>query len=180
MTEQRKPLLAEEEPNVMPPVATTSKWITKLAFLGLAVIALTMGVFAYWAAETGDPLTITNAPFPVRTIRQEPTPDGVLILTVDYCKNSNVPGKVRTSFVSATREVFLPVGEEHLPKGCHKNVEVPVIIPKDLLPDTYKIKFRTTYNINPLKSEVVKEFESRSFTVAGPGEPGTTMIAPQP
>lgn len=178
--QEHKPILIEDDPNLPRPVSKKSKIAAKIVFFALFLIAAIIGLVAYWTVQPADPLQINNSPFPVRTIRQEPTPDGVLVLTVDYCKTMNVSGKVRMSFVSSSSEIFLPVSEEHLPLGCRKNVEVPVVIPKDLTPDTYKIKFRTTYNINPIKSEVVREFESRPFTVAGPGAPGTTILTPQP
>lgn len=180
MNQSHKPILIEDDPNLPLPVSSRSRLGTKVVFLALAIIASSIGVFAYWAVQANEPLEITNSPFPVRIIRQDSAPDGVLILTVDYCKTSDLSGRIRTSFVSSSRETFLPISEEHLPKGCNRNVEVPVIIPKDLAPDTYRIKFRTTYNINPIKSSVVREFESRPFTISAPSEPGTTTIAPQP
>jgi hypothetical protein len=99
-------------------------------------------------------------------------------MTVNLCKNTDAVGKVRTSFVSQSREIFLPVSDEKLPKGCLNNQEVPVLIPKDLPPDTYKVTFRVTYDLNPVKKSVVNEFESRSFVVDPPTSTDTTTVNP--
>lgn len=120
-------------------------------------------VFIYWSFANENALEIKNQPFPVRTIRNHTAPNGVVILSVDYCKNTKAVGRVRTSFVSSTREVLLPVSEDKQGKGCVKT-EVPILVPKDITPDTYKIKFYTTYKVNPFKT-VTSEFESKEFIV---------------
>lgn len=175
MTEHT-PILIEDDPNIPQPVPQKSKTSTKVVYSALAVIAAVIVIFAYWTIQPSDPLQITNSPFPVRTVHQASSSDNILILTVDYCKKDDATGTVRTSFVSNSREVFLPLGKEQMSTGCKHNVEVPVLIPKDLPADTYKIKFRTSYDINPLKRGIVQDFESRPFTVSSNGD----LIIPQP
>ncbi len=172
MTEH-KPILIADDPNLPQPVSSKYKFANKVAFFVLFLIAAAIGVFAFWAAEPSEALDITNTPFPVRVIHQDNKLDDILILTVDYCKKSSKQGTVRTSFVSTSHEIFLPISKEQLPKGCRSGVDVPVIIPKGLPPDTYKIKFRTTYNVNPIKSSIVKDFESRSFSLVSDSSPVT-------
>lgn len=142
----------------------TTRWTNRVVVAALIVIALGLGLMLHWSLADTNVLKVNNSPFPVRTIRQHAEQGGVVILNVDVCKNSSVQGKTRTSFVSETREVFLPVADEKLPKGC-LNQEVPILVPKDLPADTYKIKFRVTYDLNPLKKGVVNEFESKSFEI---------------
>lgn len=142
-----------------------SKLTNILAALALLLAAFAVGLYLYWSFADENVLQVNNSPFPVRTIRQHPTAAGVVILTVDLCKRADLKGTTRTSFVSDSREVFLPMSEEKLPKGCIKNQEVPVLIPKDIAPGTYKIKFRTTYDINPIKRNIANEFETRTFVV---------------
>lgn len=137
----------------------TTKRINKIIVAALVVIAVCLGVIFSWALQSDDVLEIKELPIPTRTIRDHPTAGGVVILNVDYCKKIDVEGNLRTSFVSSTREVFLPVAKERGPKGCSK-VELPVLIPKDIPPDTYEIKLRATYDLNPLKKGVVEEFKS--------------------
>jgi len=175
------PNLPGDKTNLVEPVppTKTSKNANRIVAIALIIIAAAIGLMAYWAVQPSDPLTIKNAPFPARTIRKEPTADGVIILTVNYCKNSNASGTVRTSFVSESREIFLPTAAEHIPKGC-QSMEVPVIVPKDIVPDTYKIKFTITYKINPLKTAEVKTFESQPFQIAASSDPNSQIVAPQP
>lgn len=131
----------------------------------LLLSALVMARILFWAAEPTNVLDIKNAPVPVRTIREHPTADGVVILKIDYCKNNDSEGKVRTSFVSSSREIFLPQSEDKQAATCTV-AELPILIPHDTPADTYRVKFRVEYNLNPVKSQVVEEFESLPFVVA--------------
>lgn len=144
--------------------STRDRVFNKFAFAALALVALAVGLMIYWGTANTQVLNIKNAPFPTRTIRDHPTAGGVVILDVDYCKEIDTEGDLRMSFVSASREIFLPVSKERGPKGCNKT-EVPVLIPKDIPADTYKVKFRITYDINPLKQNVIQEFESQPVVV---------------
>lgn len=139
------------------------KIISRLLVTGVLLIAAGVALITYWTLQSDNVLVVHNSPFPTRIIKDDKG-SGVVILSTDYCKNVDINGKVRVSFVSPTREVFLPISDEKQEAGCRK-VDVPVVIPKDLLPDTYKIKFRATYNINPFKSAVISEFESKTFKV---------------
>lgn len=144
--------------------STRNKLANWFIFGALIVIALSLGVILKWGLQSENILTVKNSPFPVRTIRQHAEQGGVVILSVDLCKNTNDVGRVRTSFISSSREVLLPVSEERLGKGCLAQ-EIPVVVPKDLPADTYKIKFTVTYDINPLKKGIVNSFESREFPI---------------
>lgn len=139
--------------------------IHKIFYLLLGVIGAGLVVLGYWALQNEKTLEIRNSPFPVRTIRSEASPAGVVILNVDYCKHTDIKGRLRMSFVSQSREIFLPVTEETNTEGCHVN-EVPIILPKDIPADTYKVKFVVTYKLNPLKSNIPVEFESQTFKVS--------------
>lgn len=141
-----------------------SKIVNRLVVVALIVVALGLGVILKWSFVDENILEVKNSPFPVRTIREHPTANGVVLLNVDMCKYTDIEGSVRTSFVSDSREIFLPLSRENIPKGCF-NREIPVIIPKDIVADTYKIKFRVTYDLNPLKREISDQFESKEFVV---------------
>lgn len=144
--------------------STRSKVANIAVLIALAVIAVGLGVLLYWASANEKILEVKNEPFPVRTIREHPTGGGVVFLKIDLCKHTSQEGSIRTSFVSPSREVFLPKSTERLEEGCFVR-EIPVVIPLDLQPDTYKVKFRVEYKLNPLKQNVFNEFESREFVV---------------
>jgi hypothetical protein len=138
-----------------------SNWV---AVVALAVIAIGIGIFMSWSFQDEKVLDVKNQPFPARTIREHPTAGGVVFLKVDYCKLQEAKGTLRMSYVSQSREVFLPVVKEQGPKGC-MNTELPVLIPQDLPADTYKVKFRVTYDVNPLKKGIVSEFLSQEVKI---------------
>jgi hypothetical protein len=131
--------------------------------IALVIIGIMIAIFVYWGISGREVLVINNQPFPVRTIREHAKADGVIILKVSFCKKIKNEGKVRVSFVSASREIFLPVNNEDSPPGC-VDTEVPVLVPKDIPPDTYHIHFRATYKVNPLKT-VTEEFDSKPFEI---------------
>lgn len=134
-------------------------WVAGIA---LVITALLVIRLLTWSLAREDILVVNNSPFPTRTFTSQS--DNFVILETDYCKTASINGNTRMSFVSSTREIFLPVVPERLEAGCNKTT-VPIPIPKDLPPDTYKIVFRVTYDINPIKENIVSQFESRTFMV---------------
>ena len=167
-SEQKEPVDLGVVPEPKRPTKTT-KFINYIIGVALIVIALALAVFLKWSLADTTVLDVKNDPFPARVV-EDPTGQtgGIVFLKVDYCKTQNVDGKIRVSYISKSREVFLPIADEKLPKGCN-NQQVPVVVPLNLLQDTYKIKFHVTYNVNPVKKGIVADFESQSVMV------GTTV-----
>ena len=143
----------------------TNRAINKLIYLALIVLALAVGVFLYWSFQSEKILVVNNEPFPVRTIREATTPDGVVILTLDYCKNEKASGPLRISFVNNVREYFLPLRNEDSDVGC-KVIEYPVLVPEGIEDGEYRIKFVVDYNLNPIKKNVHNEFYSQPVKVS--------------
>lgn len=143
----------------------STKFINYIVVSALVAVAIALAIFIKWSFADTNVLEIRNNPFPARVVA-DPTnrTGGIVFLTADYCKNSNTTGTVRVSYVSASREIFLPVAPEKLPKGCSSN-DIPIVIPLNLTKDKYSIKFHVTYNINPLKKGIVLDFQSQPFTV---------------
>jgi len=127
-------------------------------------IALGMSVLLCWSLASDKVLDVRNDPFPVRVIDNHTDANDVIILSVDLCKTSDIRGTLRTSFINNNKEIFLPEIKESLAEGCFVR-EIPVIIPDGLQAGMYKIKFVTTYDINPIKKNVVNEFDSQEFLV---------------
>ena len=149
--------------DIIPPVLRINKkvqmtnWALRISLL---LTAVAIGTFLYWSFEGDNVLEVKNSPFPTEIIRDGGS--GIVLLSADYCKNLDVDGKLRVSFVGATREVFLPLTPERFLAGC-ESTSFPIVIPKDIEPGEYFIKFIATYNVNPLKKNVVVEFESQQF-----------------
>lgn len=144
--------------------SSASRLGVKFMYLALVICALAIMLLGYWATESENVLEVKNSPFPTRTIRHHTAPHGVVFLGVDLCKHKDLKGEVRTSFVSDSREIFQPLSQEKFSVGCQRR-EIPIMIPIDLEPDTYKIKFRVTYDINPLKNDKDVFVESQEFVV---------------
>lgn len=138
------------------------KLATYFIYVSLGMLAFAVGFFLYWSFQPNDVLEIKNSPFPAEIIAREPPQQGILILKVDYCKKIDITGTVRMSFVSKTKEIFLPATPERGPVTCRKT-DLPILIPDGLTPDTYKVHFRTTYTINPLQDQVIEDFYSKEF-----------------
>lgn len=132
--------------------------------IAFVIILLTLARLLTWSLANEDVLEVKNAPTPVRTIRDHPTADGVVILDADFCKKTDAVGRLRLSFVSESREIFLPVTEDKSEKRCERR-ELPILIPSDLPPGMYKVHFRITYDLNPLKKNILEEFDSKEFEV---------------
>lgn len=157
MTEKDKATPVEE-------VSTSQRVVNKIiwAFLGLAFFGV--GLMLFWAFQPSKVITVNNEPFPVRTIRENASANGVVILNVDYCKHVEAKGEVRISFIDSNHEVFLPISEENLKVGCNRQ-EFPILIPSVIDPGEYRVKFRIFYDINPLKQNIQNEFQSQPFTI---------------
>lgn len=153
--------LNQPETEVRP--SKKNRMVSKFAYVVLAILASAVFVFLYWSFQPADVLTVRNEPVPVRIFTNGESGENIIIMNVDYCKTVKADGRVRFSFVSKTREVFLPVGEDKQPPSCHVR-DIPVIIPSDLPADTYRIKFTIIYTINPIK-EVTEVFESLEFDI---------------
>lgn len=154
--------------------ARVAIWI---GYAGLALLALAVGLLLYWVYQPKRVLEIKNQPVPIRTIREHATADGVVILKVDYCKNVKAEGRTRLSFVSASREIFLPTSIDRQDPQCAV-AEIPILLPHDIPADTYHIHFRVQYQINPLRS-VIEEFDSGSFEVVDQSGNPTVEIPKQ-
>lgn len=142
-----------------------TKFINYIIVSFLVIIGLSIGIFLSWSFADENILEVKNSPFPVRVI-DDPTGQtgGIAFLKVDYCKHADITGEVRMSYVSKSREVFLPLMKERYQTGCYYE-EIPVIIPLNLLADEYKIKFRVTHDKNPIKKDVTVNFESQPISV---------------
>lgn len=159
-----------------------SKRINKIVIAALIATTASLGLMFYWAATSNEPITLNQAPLPVRTIREHPTAGGVVFLRTDYCKTTNATGKLRISFISETQEIFLPMAQEISKKGCH-NRELAILIPNDIRADTYRVKMRITYQLNPLKKNVTQRFISKEViidpTSADNTLPASTNLTPR-
>ena len=138
-----------------------SRLLAWFGSLSLVIAALGVSLLLYWNSASNDVLVVKNSPFPSRVISNGV--DRYVVLDVDYCKSTDNKGRLRLSFEGKTVE-FLPLTDEKAPKGC-ATASYPVRIPDNVKSGEYIIRFRVTYNINPLKQDIPVEFESTKFTI---------------
>ena len=165
LPENERPFDVDRIPEPTHPTKST-KLANKFFAVALLTIAIAVGFFLYWSLQPTDVLEVKNSPFPARV---EPDPSGrtggTIYLKINYCKNTDLHGEVRTSFLSESREQFSPIVTEKIKRGC-ANTEFPVIIPTNLSEDVYIIKFRATYDVNPLKKNIDILFESQPVDIS--------------
>ncbi len=132
-----------------------------IIYLFLVVMAISAGTFLYWSYSDGRVIRVNNGPVPVHPPAQNP--DQLIFLTVNYCKLRSGTGTVRRTLVSSTVRIMLPLQTDSGPKGCQQ-VDVPLLIPKGVVPDTYYVHIDVDYQLNPLR-KVTDSFDSQKFTV---------------
>lgn len=127
--------------------------------IALAFITLFVVMVSYWQYQPSKVLTV-DQPLKVTSV----VDSKFVLLSATYCKNVRSTGTIRISFVSTTLEVFSPMAAESMPTGCHKDQQLPVLIPAALPAGTYYIKFNATYKVNPIKTFNVI-FKTEQFKV---------------
>lgn len=147
----------------------------RVAFLSLGIVGIAVIIFTFWGIQSKEVITVNNSPFPTRIENKTANTDGTIYVKIDECKKYDKVGELRVSFISESREIFLPIDQEKLPKGC-SDTEYPIKIPKDIIPDTYSIKFRVTYDINPIKQDVTQIFMTQKFKIDGEMTPPAVPV----
>lgn len=127
----------------------------------LSILALGVGLVLYWLLGPAKVLDVRNGPVPVRPSVQKP--DQLVFLVVNYCKLQPATGTVRRFLVSSTVRIPLPLQTDSGPKTCQQ-VDVPLLIPKSVVPDVYNVHMDVQYQVNPLRS-IIETIDSQAFTV---------------
>lgn len=151
----------------------------RIALAVFGIIILLFGLFVYWSSQTSKVLVVNNDPVSVRPPEVQAN-GGVIILTVDYCKNSGAHGVTEAFLIGETfgGKIAINWPVDRSPKGCNK-LDVPVPIPAQAPTDTYHIVYEITYRVNPIKSGYTT-FRSQSFKVINEKlQPGDAKPIPQ-
>jgi hypothetical protein len=133
-----------------------------IALFTLGIASVLVAIVLYWTFTGQKALEVTNAPVPVKPKFVKSLEQ--ITINVDFCKHTDVSGRVIRKLVSDKTELFAPVTFEQIPRGCYEDLEVKIPIPDQTPPGKYKVVYRVTYQTNPLH-EVISEFESQQFEV---------------
>lgn len=158
-------MTAAQEVKVSEKEITKTKWASRVGYFVLALALITLGVVAYWANQSSNVLEIKNDPIPIKFIHSADHPQGIVILKYSFCKNTDAVGIVQTSFVGVGTKILVPEAEDRSLKSCNANLEVPYLIPPQVVPGKYRLNFEARYKINPIKTTVTK-WQSQEFEVA--------------
>lgn len=140
----------------------TYKNTARVVYSLLAIIIVGFITVLYWEFQPAEVVKLNR---PITVTPPILQAGGYATISVDLCKLQDIKGSTRVSYISVSREIFQPMGQEQLAKGCHIQ-QIPIIIPKDTPNDTYQLRFRTTYQINPIRT-VVEEYTTDRFTITG-------------
>lgn len=132
-------------------------------YILLLVVVTAVGVFVYWMYQ---PTEVVKFNKPITVVPPTAPTGTAVFLNLNYCKKQSVTGLVRASFLSNSTEIFQPQSVDTQKARCY-NVNLPVLVPQ-IAPGKYRIKFKATYQLNPLKTEI-EEFTTEEFTIAGDG-----------
>lgn len=148
--------------NLQEPLSPAKKIEIKVVYGMLILIGLIFVLLAYWIFAPIKTLMIKQLPLPV-TKPEDISSGRIIVLRFDYCKDTNLHGKVTRQLISDRSAINLPVYNETLITGCHKT-DAPIILPYTVATQTFHIHYHVEYPVNPLRSEIV-EFDSAKFTI---------------
>lgn len=137
-----------------------AKVLTWMSFPAVAALV----VIGYWAFSVpNEVLTINKLPVPVadKTIKVgEYVP-----LHYNYCKNADASGIIKTTLVSDVQKIVLPDVRDESRKVCTDVIVPAVLVPEDTPDGIYHVHYRASYNVNPLNTNEIQEWDSEEFTI---------------
>ncbi len=140
----------------------------RLVYVGvmaMASIVLYIGfLIMTWSFQSDDVIDIKQ---PIPIIGNKVAKDSVVVLRINYCKNTDAHGDVERKLVGKRGEHLFPAVRDTTGEGCNI-VEAPTllpVLPTGATPGTYHIEYTVTYDLNPLKKGVVEEFKTEEFEV---------------
>lgn len=139
-----------------------------MAYGALCLAAFTLAIFSYWSFYPYNPLTVTNAPVPIRPISLASGVDTTVIATTKVCKYTNAIPIVVRSIVGEGSVLMTPAYSGAVrTTGC-TTLQQAIILPQFTPPGTYHVHWRVNYQVNPIRSVVV-QYDSETFKVTKPG-----------
>jgi hypothetical protein len=152
-----------EPPKIAPTPKPTQRQRI-LRYVLYTIVGLAVGVaflFLFWVVQSPNVLDVKNSPFPIRppVVAQ----DDIIWVKANYCKNSDAKGELVVRLIGKRSIIRLPYGNEAQAAGCVDR-ELPIPIPEYATDDVYYIQFDVTYQVNPIKTQMVT-MRSQEFTV---------------
>lgn len=152
------------EPPKIAPTPKQTKAQRILRYFLYAIVGMGVGVavlFLFWLIQSPTVLQIKNSPFPIRppVVSQ----DDIIWVKANYCKLSDVSGELVVRLIGKRSIIRLPYSNDNQKAGCVDR-ELPIPVPEYATDDVYYIQFDATYQVNPIKTQVVT-MRSQEFTV---------------
>jgi hypothetical protein len=133
--------------------------------IGALILVLYGGYLLFWPFE---PLVPQVQPYEV--ISKEIAPGEPILYRVDVCKNTDATALVARQLVGDNgRFISLGSSVTSVPSGCSKTISATTILPQGVPPGQYHLELSITYQINALRTIVVR-VQTDTFTVVAPKE----------
>ena len=117
-----------------------------IAKISLWLSFITILLVGYWLIYPYKPLVLTN----VKLDRTEVNRGEHILVSADYCKNTNKQADLFISFIDGL--VYNPQPQViNLEKGCH-HATLSIYVPKALPIGEFKLKGVFRYKINPIRT----------------------------
>jgi len=117
-----------------------------IAKISLWLLFITILLVGYWLIYPYKPLVLTN----VKLDRTEVNRGEHILVSADYCKNTNKQADLFISFIDGL--VYNPQPQViNLEKGCH-HATLSIYVPKALPIGEFKLKGVFRYKINPIRT----------------------------
>jgi hypothetical protein len=121
------------------------KIINNISYLTIILFVGLIGLLFFWSIYPYKPLVLNN----VRLNKTEVNRGEHLLVSADYCKNTNKQADLFISFIDGL--VYNPQPQViNLEKGCH-HATLSIYVPKALPIGEFKLKGVFRYKINPIR-----------------------------
>lgn len=134
-------------------------------FLGITILAIAVvALFYFWAFYPYIPLTVNNAPIPIRPPEVTTGPNTTVIATLSACKHMDITPVVTRSIVGVNSVLATPsyTGAIHS-TGC-TTLDQAIIVPQFTPAGVYHVHWHVAYRVNPIRTVVVT-YNSQNFTI---------------
>jgi hypothetical protein len=129
-------------------------YITLVVTIALLAIA---GILLFWPV---DPLIFNESPHMEKEVYYVGAP---LNIYMDFCKTGDYPADVNYILIDGV-SYSLPQFSNNRPAGCFKGIVSSGLMVPNVPSGTYKLMWRGTFYVNPLKI-VVEEFTTPPFKI---------------
>ena len=126
----------------------------------LTIMLVFLGIFFFWMLY---PYKVIDFK-PIELVKKEYQAGEPLEIVITYCKYMPLPATMSRQFMNGIIFTLSDAISSNVSTGCGTNISADIIIPKELLPDTYIYKQTMVYEVNPIR-DIIVVFETPEFKI---------------